>query len=172
MVANTGTYLDAPFHRFADGADLAAIPLSRVVDRDGVTVRVDPDATRAIGPDTFEPYHVTGRAVLVHIGWDRHWGSGRYADPAHPFLTAQAASWLAERQPALVGIDSVNIDDTTDGRRPAHTALLGGGVLIVEHLRGLEQLPPTGFRFSAAPPRIEGMGTFPVRAFAVIHGGA
>jgi arylformamidase len=131
-----------------------------------------PDGVRAVDRLLLAPYEVTGRAVLIHTGWDRHWGTAEYGAGGHPFVTGDGADWLVERGATLVGIDSVNIDDTTDGRRPAHTALLDGGVLIVEHLRGLEQLPPTGFRFSAAPPRIEGMGTFPVRAFAVIHGGA
>ncbi len=165
MVANTGTYLDAPFHRFADGADLAAMPLASVADLDGVVVRVGaPD--RAVGRDALLPFEVRGRAVLVNTGWDRHWGTERYGIDA-PFLARDAAAWLAEQGAGLVGIDSVNIDDMGDGARPAHTLLLAAGIPIVEHLRGLDQLPASGFRFHAAPPLVHGMGTFPVRAFAV-----
>ncbi|MEU9126990.1 cyclase family protein [Kitasatospora sp. NPDC048540] len=172
MVANTGTYLDTPFHRFADGPDLSGIGLERLVDLDGLVVRVGhegvgpDDPGRAIGPLVFAPYRVTGRAVLVHTGWDRHWGTGQYGS-GNPFLTREAAEWLVAQRPALVGIDSLNIDDTADGTRPAHTLLLEAGIPVVEHLRGLEQLPADGFRFHAAPPRIAGLGTFPVRAFAV-----
>ncbi|WP_328997766.1 cyclase family protein [Kribbella sp. NBC_00709] len=167
MVANTGTYLDSPFHRFADGADIAALVLSRLTDLEGVVVRVLGAEARAVERGVFLPYDVAGKAVLIHTGWDRHWGTSRYAS-GHPFLTADAAAWLAEQQPAVVGIDSVNIDDPEDGTRPAHTALLDAGIPIVEHLRGLEQLPVYGFRFHAAPPAIEGMGTFPVRAYALV----
>jgi kynurenine formamidase len=108
--------------------------------------------------------------VWISTGWDRHWGTDRYGAGGHPFLTAQGAAWLAEQRPALVGIDSLNIDDTDDGTRPAHTALLAAGIPVVEHLRGLEQLPVDGFRFHAAPPAVEGMGTFPVRAYGVLPG--
>ena len=169
MVANTGTYLDSPFHRFADGADLAALPLARVSDLDGVVVRVVGSKDRAIDRSAFLPYDVTGKAVLVHTGWDRHWGTAQYGS-GHPFLTADAAKWLAEQQPALVGIDSLNIDDTDDGTRPAHTGLLEAGIPVVEHLRGLEQLPPYGFRLHAVPLAVEGMGTFPIRAYALVGG--
>jgi kynurenine formamidase len=167
MVSNTGTYLDSPFHRYADGTDLAGLPLSRFADLDGVVVRTLGAHGRAIGRELLLPYDVTGRAVLLHTGWDRHWGTEQYGS-GHPYLTAAAAEWLADRKPALVGIDSLNIDDTEDGTRPAHTVLLAAGIAVVEHLRGLEQLPPRGFRFHAAPPAVEGMGTFPVRALAVL----
>ncbi|WP_329478035.1 cyclase family protein [Kribbella sp. NBC_01484] len=167
MVANTGTYLDSPFHRFAEGADIAALSLFRLTDLDGVVIRVLGSGERAIERRVLLPYDVAGKAVLIHTGWDRNWGTERYAS-GYPFLTADAAAWLAAQQPALVGIDSLNIDDAGDGSRPAHTALLDAGIPIVEHLRGLEQLPPYGFRFHAAPPAIEGMGTFPVRAYAVV----
>lgn len=170
MVANTGTYLDAPFHRFADGADLSEIALSQVADLDGILVTAEAGA-RAIGPDAFAPYDVTDRAVLVRTGWDRHWGTPHYGDPAHPFLTAEAVAWLTERRPALVGIDSVNIDDMADGTRPAHTGLLGARIPVVEHMCGLDRLPAEGFRFHAAPVAVAGMGTFPVRAYAVLTGG-
>lgn len=168
LVANTGTYLDAPFHRFADGADLAEVPLSRLVDVPGVLVDVHAAPTPAIGADAFAGCMVTGRAVLVRTGWDRHWGTPTYGTDGHPFLTAEAAAWLASQNPAVVGIDSVNIDDVADLRRPAHTELLAAGIPVVEHLRGLEGLPAGGFRFSAAPLAVVGMGTFPVRAYALI----
>jgi kynurenine formamidase len=167
MVANTGTYLDTPFHRLADGSDLAAVGLQSLADLDGIVVRVTDAAARAIDRELLLPHAVRGRAVLLHTGWDRHWGTQAYGAAA-PFLTRAGAVWLAEQGAALVGIDSVNIDDTGDRSRPAHTVLLGAGIPVVEHLCGLDQLPPRGFRFHAAPPRIRGMGTFPVRAYAVI----
>jgi len=162
MVANTGTYLDTPFHRYADGDDLAAVLLERVVGLDGVVVRSNEQAVDAAA---FEALDVAGKAVLVHTGWDRHWGSDAYFEH-HPFLTEAAARLLATNGAALVGIDSHNIDDTRASRRPVHTILLGAGTLICEHLTNLAALPEHGFRFTAAPPRITGMGTFPVRAFA------
>jgi kynurenine formamidase len=170
MVANTGTYLDTPFHRFPDGADLAGVPLSRLADLDGVVVRVLGSESRAVGRAEVLPHRVAGRAVLIHTGWDRHWGTERYVQ-GHPYLTGEAAAWLAEHGAALVGIDSLNIDDTDDRSRPAHTALLAAGIPVIEHLRGLGQLPPEGFRFHAAPVRVEGMGTFPVLAYAVLESG-
>jgi arylformamidase len=166
MVANTGTYVDSPFHRFPDGADLARVPLTALADLEGVVVQV-PAGTRAIEPDVLELHDVAGRAVLVHTGWDRHWGREEYG-AGHPFLTARAAAWLAERRAALVGIDSLNVDDTSDLARPAHTALLAAGIPVVEHLCGLDQLPRQGFRFHAAPPLFAGVGSFPVRAYAVV----
>ncbi|SEL25028.1 cyclase family protein [Streptacidiphilus jiangxiensis] len=168
MVANTGTYLDSPFHRFADRPDLAGLPLDGLVDLDGLVVRVIGAQDRAVDRTTLVPHPVAGRAVLIHTGWDRHWGSERYGAGGHPFLTAEGATWLAEQRPALVGIDSQNIDDTEDPTRPAHTALLAAGIPVVEHLRGLDNLPVDGFRFHAAPPAVEGLGTFPVRAYAVL----
>lgn len=169
MVSNTGTYVDTPFHRYANGADLARVPLDRLVDLQGLVVRVEPAAGRAIDRSTFAPLDVAGKAVLVHTGWDRHWGTEQYGR-GHPFLTADAAAWLVVSGAALVGIDSLNIDDTGDGTRPVHSALLGAGIPVVEHLTGLEQLPLEGFRFHAPPPRVEGMGTFAIRAFAVVSG--
>lgn len=166
MVANTGTYLDTPFHRLADGPDLADVGLQSLADLDGIVVRLVGMAGRAIDRDLLLPYDVRGRAVLLHTGWDRHWGTQAYGAGA-PFLTRAGADWLAAQGAALVGIDSVNIDDTGERSRPAHTILLGAGIPIVEHLCGLDQLPPRGFRFHAAPPRVRGMGTFPVRAYAV-----
>jgi len=167
MVGNTGTYVDSPFHRFADGADLAAVALDRLADLEGVVVRVAGSARRAIDVAELAPYDVRRRAVLVHTGWDREWRRPGYGVDA-PFLTRAAAEWLVAQGAALVGIDSVNIDDMNDRLRPTHTALLGAGVPIVEHMAGLDQLPSTGFRFHAAPPRIERFGTFPVRAYAVV----
>jgi arylformamidase len=170
MVANTGTYLDTPAHRFDGGADLATFPLDRLADLDGVVVRLTGAAEQGIERPALASHDVRGRAVLLHTGWDQHWGTDTYGDASHPYLTEAGASWLVEQGAALVGIDSVNIDDTRGNTRPAHTTLLQAGVPIVEHLRGLEQLPPSGFRFHAAPPQVEGMGTFPVRAYAVIPG--
>jgi kynurenine formamidase len=167
LVANTGTYVDSPFHRFAGAADLAELPLERLVDLDGVVLRTAGSERRGIDALQLAPLSVRGKAVLIHTGWDRHFATDRYAVEA-PFLTADGARWLVEQGAALVGIDSINIDDMGDKSRPAHTQLLKAGIPIVEHLRGLEQLPATGFRFSAAPPRFRGVGTFPVRAYAIV----
>jgi arylformamidase len=162
MVANTGTYLDAPFHRYADGADIADLALEQLADLPGLVLRAEGPAIDAAA---FEGLDLAGRAVLVHTGWDRHWRTGAYR-AGHPFLTEAAARLLAERGARLVGIDSYNIDDTAGRARPVHTILLGAGILICEHMTGLAAIPDSGFAFSAVPPRIAGMGTFPVRAFA------
>jgi arylformamidase len=167
MVANTGTYLDSPFHRFADGKDLAALDLATLADLDCVVVRVVGQSERAIRPAVFAGLELGGKAVLVHTGWDRHWRSDQYFE-GHPFLTADAAQFLVDARATLVGIDSYNIDDTADGRRPVHTALLGAEIPIVEHLCGLEYLPEQGSRFFAVPVKVKGFGTFPVRAFAIV----
>jgi arylformamidase len=167
LVANTGTYLDSPFHRYAEGDDLAALPLGGLVDLDGIVVRVAGASGRAVDVAQLAAYDVAGRAVLVHTGWDRHWGSPAYGRD-NPYLTAAGAAWLVENRAALVGIDSVNIDDVDDRSRPAHSRLLAADIPIVEHLCDLGQLPPSGFRFHAAPPGIEGFGTFPVRAYAIV----
>jgi len=167
MVANTGTYLDSPFHRYADGKDLAALPLERLAGLDAVVVRIRPDAPRAIGWTAFERLDVRGRAVLVSTGWDRHWRTERYGQD-NPFLTAAACERLRDAGAQLVGIDSVNIDDLDDIARPAHSILLGAEIPIVEHLCNLGTLPATGIRFSAVPPKVVGFGTFPVRAFAEV----
>jgi kynurenine formamidase len=164
MVSNTGTYLDSPFHRFEGGADLAALRLESLVNLDGIVIRVSSE-TLAVGAEYFQNKEIRGRAVLVHTGWDKHWNTPAYYDN-HPFLTAEAADYLAKAGARLVGIDSHNIDDTRGNTRPVHTTLLGAGILIVEHLTRLELLPDEGFRFSAIPPKFEGVGTFPVRAFA------
>ena len=173
MATNTGTYLDTPAHRYRDGDDLAAVPIERLVDLDGVVVRVADglggEGAPAVDALAFAPFDVRGRAVLVHTGHARHWGTDAYAHD-HPYLTPAAADWLAEQGAALVGIDSLNIDGTGTGERPVHTRLLAAGIPVVEHLTGLDRLPPSGFRFSAPPPKVVGLGTFTVRAFAVVGG--
>jgi kynurenine formamidase len=166
MVANTGTYIDAPFHRYREGKDLSQLDLASVADLDGVSLYADP-ATRGISPDLFKGKDLKGKAVLIHTGWDRHWGTEPYFKD-HPYLTRESAEYLKLEGAALVGIDSLNIDDNTDGTRPAHTILLGGGILIVEHLCNLDVLPDNGFKFFAVPAPVKGMGSFPVRAFAII----
>jgi kynurenine formamidase len=168
MVANTGTYLDTPFHRFAGGADLSGIALAQVAGLDGIVVRVPYAGGSAVGAEAFAGLDVHGKAVLVHTGWDAHWRTEAYYD-GHPFLTAGAAEALVASGAALVGIDSHNIDDTGSRGRPVHRILLGAGVLICEHLTNLAALPDEGFRFSAVPPKFTGVGTFPVRAFAELR---
>ena len=167
MIANTGTYLDTPFHRYEDGADLAAIGLERMADLPAILVRQPWENGLMVDTARFEGLDIEGKAVLVHTGWDRHWGTDAYFDD-HPYLTAEAAQVLVNRGAALVGIDSYNIDDTRTRSRPVHSALLRAGILICEHMTNLGALPDEGFTFTAAPPKIEGMGTFPVRAFALL----
>ena len=164
MVANTGTYLDSPFHRYRDGKDLSELALESLADLEGVLVDSGPD--RAIDASRFTGLDVKGKAVLVRTGWSRHWKTDQYFE-GHPFLTADAAQWLVDSGAALVGIDSLNIDDTADLSRPVHTILLGAEVLIVEHMCGLDALPTSGFRFFAVPVKVKGFGTFPVRALAI-----
>jgi kynurenine formamidase len=167
MVANTGTYVDSPFHRYAEGRDLADLPLPSLANLAGIVVRQPWENGIAVDVTAFEGLEVAGKAVLIHTGWDRHWRTDRYGDD-HSFLTAAAAGWLIEEGAALVGIDSNNIDDTRHRARPVHTRLLGSDIPICEHMTGLGQLPDEGFRFSAVPPKVRGMGTFPVRAYAVL----
>ena len=167
MVANTGTYLDSPFHRYADGADLSELKLESLADLPGLVIRRPWENGLAIEPSHLEGREVAGKAVLFHTGWDRHWRTVAYFDE-HPYLTAEAADWLAEQGAALVGIDSCNIDNMHVRARPVHTRLLGAEIPICEHMTGLERLPDSGFRFSAAPPKVRGMGTFPVRAYAAL----
>lgn len=167
MVANTGTYLDSPFHRFAEGKDLSQLALDALAHLDGMMVRIAPGQERITAAE-FTGLDVKGKAVLVHTGWARHWRTDRYFE-GHPFLTADAAEHLRDAGAALVGIDSYNIDDIRDGARPVHTILLGAEILIVEHMTGLEQLPNTGFRFYAVPVKVADFGTFPVRAFALLE---
>lgn len=164
MVANTGTYVDAPFHRYEKGKDLSELPLGSLVDLEGLVFHTK---ERANGPELFGKARVKGKAVLVHTGWARHWRTDRYFE-GHPFLTEAAAIWLKDQGAAFVGIDSLNIDSIATGERPVHTVLLGADIPIGEHLCNLEQLPDSGFRFHAAPVKVKGMGTFPVRAYAVL----
>lgn len=168
LLANTGTYIDAPFHRYGDRADVAGYALESVADLDGLVVRATKRATRGLDPAWFRQ-DVRGKAVLVHTGWDAHWRTDTYSAGEHPFLTRAAAEHLVQAGAVLVGIDSLNIDDDKDGTRPAHTILLGAGVAIVEHMTNLGALPDGGFRFFAAPPKVKGMGSFPVRAFARVE---
>jgi kynurenine formamidase len=167
MVANTGTYLDSPFHRYADGTDLADLPLQSLVDLPGIVVRRPWETELATDVVQLEGLDVRGKAVLVHTGWDRHWRTDRYG-VGHSFVTGEAADWLIENGAVLVGIDSNNIDDTRARTRPVHTKLLAANIPICEHMTGLGSLPDEGFRFSAVPPKLRGMGTFPVRAYAVL----
>ena len=168
MVANTGTYVDSPFHRYADGKDLSELPLGSLADLEGLVVRRTFEDGLAVGADAFAGLDLRGRAVLVHTGWSQFWRTAHYLEH-HPFLTEAAARALVAGGAAFVGIDSHNIDDTRGRGRPVHTLLLGAAIPIGEHMTGFEQLPDQGFRFTAAPPKIRGMGTFPVRAFAVLR---
>ncbi len=168
MVANTGTYIDSPFHRYANGKDLAELPLASLAGLDTVIVRATDRRDRAINRCVFGNLDVRGKAVLVHTGWDRHWRTDAYFE-GHPFLTPDAAEHLAAAGAVLVGIDSYNIDDTEDGKRPVHSTLLGREIPIVEHLCGLDALPDRGCRFFAVPVKVRGFGTFPVRAFGIVE---
>ena len=191
MVANTGTYIDSPFHRYPDGKDLAALGLESIADLEGLIVRhvgsaereleraqfkdsrtlsLDSPTTseRAISIDDVAHLNVKGKAILFHTGWDMRWRTDAYANGSHPFLTAAAAEYLAGEGAALVGIDSFNIDDTSGGARPVHSILLAQSIPIVEHLCGLRELPNDGFRFFAVPPKVKAFGSFPVRAFAIL----
>lgn len=168
MVANTGTYLDCPFHRYADGKDLSEISPDSFTDLEAIVVRADHTKVRAIDASHFVDREVRGRAVLVHTGWDAHWTTPAYAVD-HPFLTQDAAEYLRDCGVRLVGIDSMNIDDTRGKARPVHSTLLGSDILIVEHLCNLAALPEEGFTFSAIPPKVRGAGTFPVRALATLR---
>jgi kynurenine formamidase len=167
MVANTGTYVDVPSHRFADGKDLSEMGVEAFANIPGIVVRKPFESGLAVDADAFEGLEVEGKAVLVATGWDRNWGSEAYYSD-HSFLTPEAAEYLIANGAALVGIDSHNIDDTRVRTRPVHAALLGAGIPICEHMTNLGALPDSGFRFAAAPPKVKGMGTFPVRAYAVI----
>lgn len=166
MVANTGTYLDTPAHRHRDGYDLSQLPLARCAMLPAVVV--DAGGAREVGLDQLGGLDVAGAAVLLRTGWDRHWGTERYGDSEHPYLSVEGAEWLIQHGVALVGIDSVNIDATTTGERPIHTSLLRADVPIVEHLTDLDALPASGATFTAVPVAVAGMATFPVRAFAAV----
>jgi arylformamidase len=168
MVGNTGTYIDAPFHRFEGEIDLSGLPLGRLADVEGLVIDASGRDGRAIDEVYLQGLELRDRAVLVRTGWDAHWRTPQYGEGA-PFVTRRAAELLAEAAPALVGIDSVNIDDARDGSRPAHTLLLGAGIPIVEHLCNLNELPSRGFRFHCVPVKFRGMSSFPVRAYAVVE---
>jgi kynurenine formamidase len=164
LVANTGTYVDAPFHRFPTGKDLSELPLASLADLPGL--RISAGQGRAVGVESFQGKDLAGKAVLVHTGWSRCWRTEKYfEDP--PFLTRQAAEFLAKSRAALVGIDSMNIDDIHDKTRPVHTVLLQAEIPVVEHLTNLEETPIEGFRFFAVPVKVKSFGSFPVRAFAI-----
>jgi len=165
MVANTGTYVDAPFHRCADGKDVSELDLAALANLGCIVVRA---TTRAITRAAFENCDARGKAILVHTGWDAHWRTDQYFE-GHPFLTDDAAQFLVDAGATFVGIDSLNIDDTADKRRPAHTRLLRANIHIAEHLCNLAAVPERGARFFAVPVKVKGIGTFPVRAFAVIE---
>jgi kynurenine formamidase len=167
MVANTGTYLDSPFHRYEDGKDLSELDLGSLANLDGLLVSARRETGRAIDRSAFEGLDVNGKAVLIHTGWSAHWRTNEYFE-GHPFLTKDAAQFLADGGAALVGIDSYNIDDTADLSRPAHSILLGAEIPIVEHMCNLDQLPNERFTFFAVPVKVKGMGTFPVRAFGIV----
>src|SRR4051812_44080094 len=167
MVANTGTYLDSPFHRYADGIDLADLPLPSLADLPGIVIRRPWENSLAVEPSHIEGHEVAGKAVLIHTGWDRHWRTDAYFGD-HPYLTAEAADWLVDQGARFVGIDSCNIDNMHVRPRPGHSTLLAAGIPICEHMTGLGSLPDQGFRFSVVPPKVKGMGTFPVRAYAVL----
>jgi arylformamidase len=168
MVANTGTYVDAPFHRFENGADLAGLELEQLADLDGLVIDAS-NLGRAIGAKLFQGFDLTNKAVLIQTGWDRNWATPAYFE-GHPYLTRDAAELLKSAGAKLVGIDSLNIDDIQDGTRPVHTILLGAGIPIAEHLCNLSSLPRAGFKFHAAPVKFRGVGTFPVRAYGVVAG--
>ena len=168
MVANTGTYLDSPFHRYPQGTDLAGLSLYSLANLEGIVVRRKTDAARAIDDAALSSYDLKGKAVLFYTGWDLRWRTEAYSDGTHPFITADAAELLVANGAALVGIDSYNIDDTSTGQRPAHSILLANDIPVVEHLCGLGDLPDNGFRFFAVPVKVKNFGTFPVRAFGIV----
>jgi kynurenine formamidase len=165
MVANTGTYVDSPFHRFADGIDLSELPLESLAELPGIVVHTS-EMGQAVSANAFRDLDLKGKAVLVHTGWARHWRTDQYFE-GHSFLTSDAAAYLVEAGASFVGIDSLNIDDTNDGSRPVHTQLLRANIPICEHMCNLERLPESGFRFHAVPVKVKAFGTFPVRAYAV-----
>jgi len=170
MVTNTGTYIDCPFHRYAHGKDTSQMPIDAFADLDAVVIRADHRVSLAVDASRFSGISVCDKAVLVHTGWDAYWNTETYFHE-HPYLTEDAAEYLRSRRVRLVGIDSLNIDDTRVGSRPVHSCLLAADILIVEHLCNLDQLPEQGFRFSAVPPKFRGVGTFPVRAMATLSSG-
>jgi arylformamidase len=168
MVANTGTYIDSPFHRYPDGADLAALDLYSLANLDGVLVRLTEKGEREIDVSAIRELDVKGKAVLFQTNWDLHWRTDNYWSGKHPYVSEATAQLLAESGAALVGIDSYNIDNTETGTRPAHSLLLRHNIPIVEHLCGLRELPDSAFKFFAVPVKVREFGTFPVRAFALV----
>ena len=168
MVANTGTYIDCPFHRYEHGKDFAALPAQLFTDIEGITISVPYHQQKAIGASYFTNRKLKNKAVLVHTGWSEHWRTDTYFEN-HPYLTEEAALFLRDRGVRLVGIDSHNIDDTAKKSRPVHSVLLADEIFIVEHLCNLDQIPSSGFSFTALPPKLKGMGTFPVRAIAKVR---
>ncbi|HTK37814.1 MAG TPA: cyclase family protein [Pyrinomonadaceae bacterium] len=167
MVANTGTYIDTPFHRYEDGDDLSQIGVEAFCDLEAIVIRADHRNGLAIDAAFFKDKELRNKAVLVNTGWDANWNTPAYFHD-HPFLTEDAADYLQKSGAKLVGIDSVNIDDTSGNSRPVHSILLGKKILIVEHLCNLGKVPDKGFTFTALPPKFKGVGTFPVRAVAKI----
>ena len=166
MAANTGTYIDSPFHRYEDGPDLAQLLLSSLANLDAITIRV-PEGMKKIDADRFEGHDIKEKAVLIQTGWSKHWTTEQYFD-GHPFLTGMAATYLRDQGAVLVGIDSLNIDDTSDAERPVHSILLAAEIPIVEHMTNLAALPDNGYKFFAVPVKVKGFGTFPVRAFGIV----
>ena len=167
MCSNTGTYVDSPFHRYPEGVDLAGLELDRLADVDAITVDAGAATGRPIDRGAFVGHAIANRAVLVRTGWDRHWRTDAYFT-GHPFLTHDAARYLVDQGARIVGIDSFNIDDISAGERPVHSTLLAAGIPICEHLTNLAALPARGYRFTAVPVKVTGMGTFPVRAYATL----
>jgi arylformamidase len=167
MVANTGTYLDSPFHRYAHGCDVSQLPLEVIAGRECLVAHLARPQVRAIDALPLAAAEVRGRVVLIHTDWARHWRTENYFE-GFPYLTGRLAAWLRDAGAVLVGIDSHNIDCTDDGERPVHSMLLGAGIPIVEHMRGLAELPERGARFFAVPAPVKGLGSFPVRAFAAV----
>lgn len=167
MIANTGTYVDCPFHRYADGEDLSQVDLKRFANLEGILVNAHFEKGITVGKEFFSGLKVKGKAVLINTNWSKHWRTDAYFEN-HPYVTEEAAEYLRDQGATLVGIDSHNIDDTRTKRRPAHSVLLKAGILIVEHLCHLDKLPSEGFRFNAVPPKFKGVGTFPVRAYAEV----
>jgi kynurenine formamidase len=168
MVANTGTYVDSPFHRFANGKDLSELPLESLANLDCLVARIEPTGSRSIDALPFAVPDLRGKAVLIHTGWARHWRTDNYFE-GFPYLTGRLAQWLLDAGVVMVGIDSHNIDSTDTGERPVHSTLLGADIPIVEHLCGLESVPERGAKFFAVPVKVRGFGTFPVRAFAAVE---
>ena len=167
MVTNTGTYVDCPFHRYEDGKDLSEVALECFADLEGIVIRADYRKGLAVTAEAFKGKKIRGRAVLIHTSWDEYWTTDKYYEN-HPFLTEDAAVYLKQCGAKLVGIDSMNIDDTRGNARPVHSTLLRDEILIAEHLCNLSNVPDEGFTFTAVPPKFKGAGTFPVRAFARI----